>query len=53
MECLLVEQKKVKYTKELLVDNHKNMEKEVRLIDVVLLLIELDMLCYIHYLEEH
>ena len=33
-------------------DNLRSMEKEVRLIDAVPLLTELDMLCYIPYLEE-
>jgi len=36
MECHFQEQKKVKSTKELLVDNLKNLEKEGRLTDVVL-----------------
>jgi len=51
MECLLVEQKMVKFTKELLVDNLKIMEKEVRLIDAVQLQTELVMLCCILCLE--
>ena len=51
-ECLSAELKKVKYTKERSVDNLRSMEKEVRLIDAAPLLTELDMLCYIPYLEE-
>lgn len=36
MECLFQEQKKEKFTKELLVDSHLIMVKEDKLIDVVL-----------------
>jgi hypothetical protein len=52
MECLSLEMKKEKFTKELSEVNLLNLVKEDKLIDVVLLPIELDMLCFILYSEE-
>lgn len=53
MVYLSPEHQKEKSIKEPLEDNHFNSEKVDRLIDVVLLLIELVMLCFIPYLEDH
>lgn len=64
MVCHSQELMKEEFIKELLEDNpselnlKKNMnqkilEKEVKLIDVVLLLIEQDMLCYTLFSEDH
>jgi hypothetical protein len=52
MECLLVGLKKERYIKELSEVNRSNTAREDRHIDVALLPIGLDMLCYIHYLAE-
>ena len=52
MECHFLEQKKVKYIKEHLEDSLKILEKEDKPIDVAQLLIELVIVCFIHYLEE-
>ena len=53
MECLFQEQRKEKFIKELSEGSHKIGVKEDKLTDAVLLLIELDIVCYTHYLEEH
>jgi len=52
-ECLFQELNKARSIKELLVDSHRNLEKEVRLTDVVQLQIELVTQCFILCLEEH
>lgn len=52
MECHFQELKKVKFIKELLVDSHRILVKEDKLIGAVLLLIELGIVCYTHFLEE-
>ena len=52
MACHFQELKKVKSTRELLVDNLKNSEKVARLTDAVLWRTELAIVCFIHYLEE-
>ena len=52
MECLFQEPKKERFIRELLEVNLLTMEKEAKPIDVVLLQIEPDTLCYILYLEE-
>ena len=51
MECHSVEQRKEKFIKELLEVNQKNLVKVVKHTGVVQWLIELDTLCYIHFLE--
>jgi hypothetical protein len=53
MDYLFQELNKVKFIKDRLEDSHYNMEKEAKQEDVVQLLIELDMLCYTLYLEDH
>lgn len=52
MVCHSQEQMKAKFINELLVVNHKTGVKEVKHIDVVLSLIELDIVCFILFLEE-
>jgi len=53
MECLFQELKMELFIKELSEDNHLNMELVVKLIEQLVLLIELDIQCYILFLEEH
>ena len=53
MECRLVELKKERSTREHSEASQKTLEKVVKLIDVVQLLIELDTQCFILYSVEH
>ena len=52
-ECIFQEPKKEKFIKELLEDSRKIGAKVDKHTDAVLSLIELDIVCCTHYLEEH